>query len=93
MPQRVIKSLTKTKHQCILDVGSMWAMYNSKDMLGIMSQSNCESQGSHTHTHTQDTILCGRAADPSRGFKFIHLSFLSLFKGFGCFKVSRHCFM
>ena len=28
-------------------VGSMWAMYNSKDMLGIMSQSNCESQGSH----------------------------------------------
>ena len=46
MPQRVIKRLTQTKHQCILDVGSMWAMYNSKDMLGIMSQSNCESQGS-----------------------------------------------
>ena len=46
MPHSVIKMLTQTNHQYILDVGSMWAMYNSKDMLGIMSQSNLESQGS-----------------------------------------------
>ena len=42
----VIKRLTQTNHQYILDVGSMWAMYNSKDMLGIMAQSNLESQSS-----------------------------------------------
>ena len=34
----------------------------------------------HTHTHTQDTILRGRAADPS-GFKLIHY-FLKIFKDF-----------
>ena len=59
MRQRVIKRLTQTKDQCILAVGSMWAMYNIKDILGIMSHTNLESQGSPIWQIPQQMVFKG----------------------------------
>ena len=60
MPYYILKRHTQTKHKCIiLDIGSVWAMYNSKDILGVMSQSNIEGQGSPIWQIPQQKVVRG----------------------------------